>query len=202
MIRMYHDFFTHSSGDGHLGCFHVLSFLFSPQATSDSLWPHGLQHARLPCPSLSARVCSNSCPLNPWSYLTISSSAAPFSFPASGSFPMSQLFASGGQSTGAWASVLVLAINIQGWFPLRLIGLISLQSKGHVLAIVNSAAMIICVHVSFRITVFSRYMARSRIAGSYGNLHTVSAVTAPIYIPTNTVRRFPLLHILSSIYYL
>ena len=202
MICTYHNFATHLSVDGHLGCFHVSLFLlFSPQAMSDSFWPHGLQHARLPCPSLSARVCSNSCPLNPWSYLTISSSATPFSFPASVSFPMSQLFASGGQSTGAWASVSVLAINIQGWFPLRLISLIPLQSKGHALAIVNSAALIICVHVSFRITVFPRYTARSRTAGSYGNFHTVSAVTAPIYILTNTVR-FPLLHTLSSLYYL
>ena len=134
-----------------------------------------------------------------------SHSVIPFSclqsFPASVSFPMSQLFASGGQSTGAWASVSVLAINIQGWFPLRLISLIPLQSKGHALAIVNSAALIICVHVSFRITVFPRYTARSRTAGSYGNFHTVSAVTAPIYILTNTVR-FPLLHTLSSLYYL
>ena len=71
------------------------------------------------------------------------------------------------------ASVSVLAMNIQGWFPLRLIGLISLQSKRHVLAIANSAAMITCVHVSFRIAVFSRYMTRSRIAGSYGYFHTV-----------------------------
>ena len=165
-----------------------------------SMWPHGLQHARLLCPPVSPAVCSDSCPLTQWCYLTISFCL--HSFPASGSFPMSWLFASGGQSTGAWASVSVLAINIQGWFPLRLIGLISLQSRGHVLAIVNSAAVIICVHVSFRITVFSRYMARSRIAGSYGNFHTVSAVTVPIYIPTNTVRRFPLLHTLSSIYYL
>ena len=76
---------------------------------------------RLPCPSLSPRVCSNSCPLGSWCYLTISSSATPFSsclqsFPASGSFPMSQLFASGGQSTGASASASVLPMNIQGWF--------------------------------------------------------------------------------------
>ena len=173
---------------------------------SDSFWLHGLQHASLPCPSLCPGVCSDSCPLSWLCYLTISSSAAPFFFglqssSASVSFPMSQLFASGGQSTGAWASVSVLAINIQGWFPLRLISLIPLQSKGHALAIVNSAALIICVHVSFRITVFPRYTARSRTAGSYGNFHTVSAVTAPIYILTNTVR-FPLLHTLSSLYYL
>ena len=83
--------------------------------------PHGLQHARLPCPPLSPRVCSNSCPLSQWCHPIISSSATPFcpqSFPASGSFPMSQLFAWGGQSIGASASVLPM--NFQGWFPLGL----------------------------------------------------------------------------------
>ena len=98
-----------------------------------SLQPHGLQHARVPYPSLSPGICSDSCLLSQWCYLTISSSAAPFScclqsFPASGSFPVSWLFASGDQSFGASASVL--PINIQGWFPLGLTSLISLQSKG------------------------------------------------------------------------
>ena len=102
---------------------------------SDSLQPHELQHARLPCHSVSLRVCSNSCPLSWWCYLTISSSVTPFSssphsFPASGSFPMSQLFTSGGQSVGASTSASVLLVNIQGWFPLGLTGLISLLSKG------------------------------------------------------------------------
>ena len=102
---------------------------------SDSLQPHGLQHNSLPCPTLSSGVCSNSCPLSQWCYLTISCSAAAFSFclqsfPASGSFPMSQLFASDDQSTGASASISVLPMNIQGWFPLGLTGLISLRSKG------------------------------------------------------------------------
>ena len=99
---------------------------------SDSLEPHGLQHARLLCPPISPRVCSNSCPLSQWCYLTISSSATAFcwlqSFPAWGSFPVSGLFTSGDQSTGASASVLPM--NIQGWFPLGLAGLISLLSKG------------------------------------------------------------------------
>ena len=103
---------------------------------SDSLKPHGLHHASLPCPSLSPRVCSNSCPLSQWCYLTISSSATPDTFcltfsPASGSFPMSWLFSFGGQSIGASASAPVLPMNIQIWFPLGLIGLISLQSKEH-----------------------------------------------------------------------
>ena len=96
-----------------------------------SLQPHRLKHTRLPCPSLSNTVCSNSCPLSRWCHPTISSSVIPFclqSFPASGSFPVSQLFASGGQSIRALASALPM--NIQGWFPLGLTGLISLQSKG------------------------------------------------------------------------
>ena len=99
---------------------------------SDSLWPHGLQHARLPCPSLTHGVCSSSCPLSQWCHPTVSSAVTPFSsclqsFPASGSFPMSRLFASGGQGVGASASVLPM--NTQGWFPLGLTGLISLPSN-------------------------------------------------------------------------
>jgi len=100
---------------------------------SDSLWPHGLQYTRLPYPSLSPRVCSNSYPLSWWCHPNISSSVTPFtscpqSFPASESFPMSWIFASGGQSIGA--STSVLPVNIQGWFLLGLTGLISLLSKG------------------------------------------------------------------------
>ena len=101
---------------------------------SESLWPHGLQHARLPCPSLSPGVCSNFCPLSWWCHSTILSTVAPFScpqsFPASGSFPVSRLFTSGGQSIRASASASDLPMNIRGWFPLRLTGLISLLSKG------------------------------------------------------------------------
>ena len=94
----------------------------------------GLQHARLPCP-LFSRVCSRSCSLSQWCHLTISSSVVPLSsrlqsFPASGSFPVSQFFTSGGQSIGASASASVFPVNIQGWFPLGLTSLISLQSKG------------------------------------------------------------------------
>ena len=100
---------------------------------SDSLQPHGWQQARLRCLSLSPGVLSNSCPLSPWYHPTISSSVAPFSsclwsFPASGSFPMSWLSTSSGQSIGASASVF--PVNIQDWFPLGLTGLISLLSKG------------------------------------------------------------------------
>jgi len=109
--------------------------LFSHSVLSDSLWLRGLQHVRLPCPSPSPRACSNSCPLSRWCHPTVSSSVIPFSFclqsfPASGSFQMSQLFASRGQSIGASASVSVLPMNIQDWFPLGLTGLISLESKG------------------------------------------------------------------------
>ena len=102
----------------------------------DSLQPHGLQHARPPCPSPTPRACSNSCPSGQWYHPTISSSVVPFSpclqsFPASGSgsFPMSKFFTSGGQSIGVIASTSVLPVNTQDWSPLGLTGLISLQSK-------------------------------------------------------------------------
>ena len=114
---------------------HLCSFQFSHSIMSDSLQPNGLQHSRPPCPSPTPGACSNSCPLSQWCHLTISSSAIPFSsrlqsFPASGSFPMSQFFTSGGQSIGISASTSVLPMNTQDWFPLVLTGLISLQSKG------------------------------------------------------------------------
>ena len=104
---------------------------FSCSVMSKSWPPHGLQHARIICPSLSPGVCSDSRPLSRWCHPIISSSVVPFSsrlqsFPASGSFLMSQLFASGGQSIGALASASVLPIYIQGWFPLGLTGWISL----------------------------------------------------------------------------
>ena len=102
---------------------------------SDSLWPHGLLHARLHCPLPTPGACLNSCPLSRWCHPTISSSVAPFSscpqsFPGSRSFPMNGLFASGGQSIRASASASVLPMYTQNWFPLGLTGLISLQSKG------------------------------------------------------------------------
>ena len=102
---------------------------------SDSLPPHGLQHARPPCPSPTPGACSNSCPLSPRCHPTILSSVVPFSsclqsFQASGSFPMSQFFPSGSQNIGTSASVSVLPMNIQDWFPLGWTDLISLQSMG------------------------------------------------------------------------
>ena len=116
--------------------FQILSCVqFSCSVMSDSLWPHGLQHARPPCPSPACGVYPNSCSLGWWCHPTISSSVVPFSshlqtFPASESFPKSQFFASGGQSTGISASTSVLPMNTQDWSPLGWAGLISLQSKG------------------------------------------------------------------------
>ena len=115
---------------------HNRSVQFNRSVVFNSLWPHGLQHTRLPCPSPTPGPCWNSCPLSQWCHPTISSSVIPFSsffqsFSASsGSFPMSQFFASGGQSIGASASASVLLMNIQDQFPLGLTGWISLQSKG------------------------------------------------------------------------
>ena len=123
-------------------CYHMIatclrideSVQFSCSALCDSLGPHGLQHARLPFPSPTPRVCSNSCPSSWWCHPTILSSIIPFSsclqsFPASGYFPMSQFFPTGG-NIGASASASVIPMNIQDWFPLGLTGLISLWSKG------------------------------------------------------------------------
>ena len=113
----------------------IHSVQFSRSVVSDSLWPHESQHARPPCPSPTPRVYSNSCPSSRWCHPAISSSVVPFSscrqsLPASGSFPMSQLFAWGGQSIGVSASISVLPMNTQDWSPLRWIGWISLESKG------------------------------------------------------------------------
>ena len=117
----------------YLKVFIVCSVQFSCSVLSNSLWPHGLQHARPPCPSPPPRAYSNSCPLSQWYHPTISSSVGPFSsylqsFPVSGSFPVSQ-FTSGVQSIGISASVSVFLMNIQDWFSLGWTGCISLQSK-------------------------------------------------------------------------
>ena len=115
--------------------FQFSSVQFSRLVVSDSLQPHGPQQTRPPCPSPTPRVHPNSCPLSWWCHLTISSSLIPFSscpqyFPASGSFQMSQLFASGGQSIGVSASTSVLPMNTQDWSPLGWTGWIFLRSKG------------------------------------------------------------------------
>ena len=111
------------------------SVQFSHSVVSDSLWPHESQHARPPCPSPTPRVHSDSCPLSRWCHPAISSSIVPFSscpqsLPASESFPMSQLFAWGGQSIGVSALTSVLPMNTQDWSPLEWTGWISMQSKG------------------------------------------------------------------------
>ena len=112
----------------------IYSVQFSHSVTFDSLRPPGLQHARLPCPSPTSRAFSNSCPLSQWCHPTISSSVVPFSsclqsFPVSESFPVSQFFSWGGQNIRVSASISVLPMNIQDWFPLGWTGWISLQSK-------------------------------------------------------------------------
>ena len=119
---------------------HIYNGIFSSvqlscSVVSDSLWPHEWQHARHPCPSQTLGVYSNSCPSSRWCHPAISSSVVPFSscpqsLQASGSFPMSQLFAWGGQSIGVSASASDLPVNTQDWSPLRWTGWISLQSKG------------------------------------------------------------------------
>ena len=106
----------------------VPSVQLSHSVMSNSMQPHGLQHARLPCPSPTPGACSNSCPSSRWCHPTISSSVVPFSsclqsFPASGSFPMNQFFTSGGQCIGVSASTSVLPVNIQDWFPVGWTGL-------------------------------------------------------------------------------
>ena len=113
--------------------YEISSVQFSHLVVSNSLWPHGLQHNRLPYLSPTPRTCSNPCPLSLWCHPTISSSVVPFScqsFPASRSFLMSQFFISSGQSIGVSTSASVLLMNIQDSFPLGLTGWISLQSKG------------------------------------------------------------------------
>ena len=112
-------------------CILIFLLQFSHSVMSDSLWLHGLQHSRLPCPSPIPRACLKSCPLSWWCHADISSSVVPFStclqsFPASGSFSMSQVVVSGGQSTWASSSTSVLPMNIQDWFPLGLTSFILL----------------------------------------------------------------------------
>ena len=122
------------------------TYQFSCSVVSDSLCPHGLQHARPPCPSPTPGACSNSCPSSRWCHPTSSSAIFSFpscfqSFPASGPFQMSQFFTSGRQSTGVFASASVLPMNIQDWFPLGLTGWISLQSKGLSRAFSNTTVL-------------------------------------------------------------
>ena len=134
------------------------SVQFSLSVVSNSLHPHKPQHARPPCPSPTPGVHPNSCPLSRWWHPTISSSVVPFSscpqsFPASGSFQMSQLFTSGGQSIGVSTSASVLPMNTQDWSPLGWTGCLSLQSKGLSRVFCNTAVQ---KHLFFGAQLFSQ----------------------------------------------
>ena len=140
-------------------------FLFSSVQSLSHVWlfaTHGLQHAKPPCPSPTPGIYSNSCPLSQWYHLTILSSVVPFSsclqsFPASGSFPMSQFFALGGQSIGVSASASVLPMNIQDLLPLGLTGLISLQSKFDLLSVQIKHICEYTIFVFLFLTYFTLY---------------------------------------------
>ena len=137
---------------------------------SDSLRPHGLQHARLPCPSPTPRAYSNSCPLSRWWHPTISSSVIPFSsilqyFPTSGSFQMSQFFASGSQSTGASTSASVLPVNIQDWFQIRMDWLDLLLVQGTLKSVLqhySSKASILLLSAFFIVQLSHPYMTTGK----------------------------------------
>ena len=142
---------------------------FSLSVVSNSLWTHGLQHARLPCPLPTPGACSNSCSLSWWCHPTMSSFVVPFSsclqsFPASRSFPMSQFFASGGQSirASASASASVFPVNIQDWFPLGWTGWISLQSKGLSRVFSSSKASILRCSAFFMVQLSHPYMTTGK----------------------------------------
>ena len=153
-----------------LGCYVISSVQFSPSVMSNSLQLHGLQDARPPCPSPTSRVYPNSCPLSQWCHPTISSSVIPFfscplSFPASGSFQMSQLFASGGQSIGIVASISVLPMNTQDWSPLGWTGWISLQSKGLSRVFSNTTVLkyqFFCASAFFTVQLSHPYMTTGK----------------------------------------
>ena len=157
-----------------------------PLVMSNSLWPHGLKHTRQPCPSPSPKACLNSCPLSRWCHSTTSSSVVPFwsylqSFPAWGSFQMSQFFTSGGQSIGASASASVIPMNIQGWFPLRLTDLISLQSKGFSRVFSNTTvqkASILWCSAFFMVQLSHPYMTTGKSYFDYMDLCWQSNVSA------------------------
>ena len=156
---------VHSGWYGHrLSSVQFSSVQFSCSIMFDSLLPHGLQDARLPCPSPTPGDYSTSCPLSQWCHPTISSSVVPFSirlqsFPASGSFQMSRFFTSGGQSIGVSASPSVLPRNIQDWSPLGWTGWISLQFKGLSRVFSNTTVQkhqFVCAHL-FSTTLTSIY---------------------------------------------
>ena len=144
---------------------------FSHSGVSDSLQPHGLQHARLPCPSPTPGAHSNSCPSSHWCHPTISSSVIPFSshlqsFPASGSFPISQFFASGGQRIGVSASAPVLPMNIKDWFPLGLTAQGLLAAQGTLKSLLqhhSSKASILQCSAFFIVQLSHPYMTTAKM---------------------------------------
>ena len=144
--------------------------LFSHSVMSDCWWPHGLQHSRLPCSSLTLRACSNSCTLSWLCHPSISSSVIPFSshlqsFPASESFQMSQFFASGGQSIGVSASASVLPMSIQDWFPLGLTPLNLLAVQGTFKSLLqhhSSKASILWSSIFFIVQLLHPYMTAGK----------------------------------------
>ena len=161
---------------------------------SNSLQPHGLQHSRLPCPSPSPGACSDSCPLSWWCHPTVSSSVIPFSsclqsFPTSGCFLMSLFFSSGSQSIGVSASASVLPMNTQDWFPLGLIGLISLQSKG--LSRVFSSTTIQKHQILWRSAFFmAQFLDPYMTTGKTIALTTWTFVSKVMSLLFNTLSRF------------
>ena len=165
--------------------------LLSSSVMSDPLWPHGLQHAMLPCLSLSPRVWSNSCLLSQWYHPIISSSVFPFSscpqsFPASGSFPMSQFFASSGQSFGASVTASVLSVSIQDWFPLGLTGLISLPLKGYPNVFISGTISLFPIFCSaLHITLFTTSHLGRFIASPVTTKSTVSQKKYTVIILNN-----------------
>ena len=141
--------------------------LFSRPVLSDSLWPQGLQHARPPCSSPSPKVCPSSCPLHQWCHPAMSSSDVlffcPQSFTKSETFPTSQLITSGDQNTGASALASVLAVNIQGWFPLRLTDLLAVQGTlRSLLQHHSSKASILWCSAFFKVQLLQLYMTTGK----------------------------------------
>ena len=154
--------------------FHIYTYMsvsqFSRSVVSNSLWPHGPQDTRLHCPSPTPRAYSNSCPSSWWCHPTVSSSVVPFSclqsFPASGFFPMSQFFASGGQSIGASTSASVLPLNVQDWFPLRMDWLDLLAIQGTLKSLLqhhSSKASVLWHSAFFIVQVSYPYMTTGKI---------------------------------------
>ena len=164
---------------------------------SDSLWPHGLQHTRLPCPSPSPGACSNSCPFSWWCHPTISSSVVPFSsclqsFPASGSFPMSWFFASGGQSIGVSASIISPSNEYSGlisfridWFDLAVQGTLKSLLQHH-----SSKALILQHLAFFMIQLPHPYMTTGSEARALHKLQWLGALMRTTYLSTWKVNVF------------